>query len=53
VFIVPDSSSRDSSGMAAGGTPLAALQPLLEDFLTRVAKNVWVRFVQARRAEEK
>ena len=27
MFIVPDSSFRDFSGMAAGGTPLAALQP--------------------------
>jgi hypothetical protein len=26
LFIAPDSSSRDSSEMAAGGTPLAALQ---------------------------
>lgn len=27
------------SGMAAGGTPLTALQFLLEEFLTRVAKK--------------
>jgi hypothetical protein len=37
VFIVPDLSSRDSSGMAAGGTPLAALQPLQDCFLAKGA----------------
>jgi hypothetical protein len=38
MVIVPDSSSRGSSGMAAGGTPLAALQSLQDVLLAKGAE---------------
>jgi hypothetical protein len=39
MFIVPESSARDCSGMDGEWNFTAALQPLQEDFLTRVAKK--------------
>jgi len=40
MFVVPESSARDCSGMAADGNPLAAVHQLQEDFLTKVAKKI-------------